>query len=40
MVLQEHKIHNAAFLVISQLFLHTIVKETFYNNNFYKNYLQ
>lgn len=26
--MQEHKIHNAASLVISQLFLHNIVKET------------
>lgn len=26
--MQEHEIHNAAYLVISQLFLHNIVKET------------
>lgn len=26
--MQEHEIHNAASLVISQLFLHNIVKET------------
>lgn len=26
--MQEHKIHSAASLVISQLFLHNIVKET------------